>query len=101
MTLQKEKSFTENTRKRVNVRKILSLDEVLEKPYSRITIELKENFNVSELSQILSKNGDTQVNLIVNEKSQKAHYSLQKNRKFDFNLFEALKAKDYVKKITF
>ena len=101
LTLQKEKSFTENTRKRVNVRKILSLDEVLEKPYSRITIELKENFNVSELSQILSKNGDTQVNLIVNEKSQKAHYSLQKNRKFDFNLFEALKAKDYVKKITF
>ena len=34
----------------------IKLDEVLEKPYSRITIELKENFNVSELSQILSKN---------------------------------------------
>ena len=44
LTLQKDISSEENSKKRVNIRKILPLDDVITEPYSNVTIELKENF---------------------------------------------------------
>ena len=41
---------------------------------------------------MLSKSGETTINIIIKNKNQKAEYSLQKNRKFDLNLLKALKA---------
>ena len=99
LTVQKDKA-TENSPRRVNVKKILSLDEVLNKPYSKVTIELSENYKLNELKEILSKHGETEISLVVKIKNKKAHYSFQKNRKFDFNHLKVLKAKEYVTKIT-
>ncbi len=100
ITLQKDKISEETSRKRINVRKILSLEEVINKPYPKVTIELKENFNINEIKDILSKTGETKVNLIIKNKNKIAHYSLQNTRKFDLDHLKALKAKDYVEKIT-
>ncbi len=99
LTVQKDKA-AENSPRRVNVKKILSLDEVLNKPYSKVTIELSENYKLNELKEILSKHGETEISLVVRIKNKKAHYSFQKNRKFDFNHLKVLKAKEYVTKIT-
>ena len=101
ITLQKDKILGETTKKRINVRKIMSLEEVINKPYSKVTIELKENFNINEIKDILSKNGETKVQLVIKNKNKIAHYSLQKTRKFDLDHHNALNAKDYVEKITF
>ncbi len=101
MTLQKEATSNEKMRSRVNIRKILSLEEVINKPYSSITIELKKNFNLEEIKQILSKDGQTKINLVIRDNNKKASYSFQNNRKFDLKDFKALKAKEYVEKITF
>ena len=49
---------------------------------------------------MLANKGDTEINLIVRDKNNEAHYSLSENRKFDLNLLKALKAKEYVEKIT-
>ena len=38
-------------RKRVNIRKIVSLDEMISKPYSEVTIELTENFKIEEIKK--------------------------------------------------
>ena len=100
LTLQKDNVIGDTIKKRINVRKILSLDEVINKPYSKVTIELKKNFNLDEISKILSINGNTEVNLIIKDQNKLAHYSLQNNRKFDLKHFKALKAKEYVEKIT-
>ena len=100
ISLQKDKIPGDQIKKRINVRKIQSLEEVINNPYSNVTIELKENFNLKEIKDILSKNGETKVNLIIKNKNQIAHYSLQNARKFDLHHFKALKAKDYVEKIT-
>ena len=100
ITLQKDKISGDQIKKRINVRKIERLDEVINKPYSKVTIELKENFNLNEIKDILSKNGETKVKLIIKNKNRIAHYSLQNARKFDLNHLKALKAKDYVEKIT-
>ena len=55
LTLQKDK-----INGRINLRKILSLDEILNKPYAKVTIELKENYNIEEIKNLLSlKRKDT------------------------------------------
>ena len=73
---------------------------MIRKPYSKVTIELKENYNLDEIKEILSKNGETEINLILNLENKKAKFSLQNNRKFNLNQLKALKAKEYVAKIT-
>ncbi len=100
LTLQKDINSDDNTKKRVNVRKILNLDDLINKPYSKVTIELKTNYNINEIKDLLSAEGETTINLVIKNKTKKVHYSLQTNRKFDLNHLKALKAKNYVEKIT-
>jgi len=100
LTLQKDRITGESTKKRINIKKILSLDDVINKPYSKVTIELKNNYNLVEISELLSDVGETEINLIFKGHKKKSHYSLQNNRKFDLKHFKALKAKEYVEKIT-
>tara|TARA_B100000963_G_scaffold102537_1_gene88747 strand:- start:2140 stop:5556 length:3417 start_codon:yes stop_codon:yes gene_type:complete len=100
LTLQKDRIIGDDTKKRINVKKVLSLDEVISKPYSKVTIELKDNYNLDEIKNLLSIKGDTKINLVVKNKKKQAYYSLEENRKFDLNQLKALKAKKYVEKIT-
>ena len=99
LTLQKEKVNGDLAKKRINVKKIILLDQLLKEPYSKVTIELKEDFKLNDIKEILSDNGNTSINLIINQKNQKALYSLENTRKFDLNHFKILKDKEYVLKI--
>ncbi len=100
LTLQKDKISDKNSNRRLNVKKIDSLEELIKNPYSKVTIELKSNFKVSEIKEILSSNGETEISLIVKQENKKIVYSLQNNRKFQLKHLKALKSKDYVEKIT-
>ena len=48
LTLQKDKITGDMLKKRINVRQISSLDEAINKPYKKVTIELKNNYNIDE-----------------------------------------------------
>ena len=100
LTLQKDKITGETIKKRINVRKILSLDEVINKPYSKVTIELKNNYNLSEIKDLLSVDGKTEINFVIKDNNKEALYLLQNNRKFDLKDLKTLKGKEYVEKIT-
>ena len=78
LTLQKDKISGENEKKRVNVKKILNLDDVINKPYSKVTIELKNNYDIDEIKELLSNKGETKINLLIKNKNQKALYSYKK-----------------------
>ena len=101
LTLYKDKFTEDKTKKRINVKKISSLDEITKKPFSKVTIEFNENYNIDEVKKILSKYGDTSVNFVIRNKNKKVCYSLQNSRKLDFKDFKVLKSKEYVAKITF
>ena len=57
LTFKKKKLLLRYKRRRVNLKKIVSLDDLISKPYSKVTIELKENFKINEIKEILSKSG--------------------------------------------
>ena len=101
MTLQKDRTTNDSSKKRINVKNILSVDNVINKPFKKVTIELKNNYNLSEISQLLSTDGETEINLVLKDLNKKAHYSLKNNRKFDLKQLKVLKDKEYVEKITF
>ena len=100
LTLHKDKILGEGNKKRVNVKKIVNLDSVINKPYSKVTIELKKDYNLDEIKELLSNKGETEINIILKDKNHQALFSLKENRKFDFSHFKALKSKKYVEKIT-
>ena len=99
ITLQKEINSSED-KKRINVRKILSLEEIINKPFSKVIIELEENYSLDEIKNILSASGDTEINFVIKSSNKKAIFSLKNNRKFDLKHLKALKTKEYVSKIT-
>ncbi len=100
LTLQKDRNITGIGKKRINVRKILSLEEVINRSYKNVIIELEENFKLNEIKEILSSSGDTKISLVIKNKNMKLSYLLEKNRKFDLKHLKALKDKEYVAKIT-
>ena len=99
LTLHKDKILGEGNKKRVNVKKIVNLDSIINKPYSKVTIELKKDYNLDEIKELLSIKGETEINIILRDKNHQALFSLKENRKFDFSHFKALKSKKYVEKI--
>ncbi len=100
LTLHKDKISSEASQRRVNVRKILSIEDILNKPYPKVTIEVSENYDIDDLKKLLKNKGQTEVSLIIHNKNKKIYYNLQNSRKFDFNHLKAIKSKEYVKKIT-
>ena len=101
LTLHKEKNTAENSSARVNIRKIVDLSELINKTYDRVSIELNNSDNLKELNEILKKNGETKINVVLRDKNKNYSFELEKTRMFDFNLFSLIKNKEYVKKISF
>ena len=97
--MQKDTTLINIQRSRINIKKILSLNDVINKPYSKVVIELKDNCKISEIKEILSDQGDTEVSIVIKDQNKKVYYSLKNNRKFKLSHLKALKAKDYVEKI--
>ena len=101
LTLQKEKNLTENNLRRVNIRKIIDLSDLVNKTYEKVSIELNDNQNLKELSNLLKTEGETKISIILKEDNKKYAFELEKTRKFDFTTFSTIKDKQYVKKISF
>ena len=100
LTLQKDKLINDTSKKRINVKKIVSLEEVINRPFSKVIIELNEKCKFREIKDILSIKGNTEIKLVIKKNHKKAYYSLQSLRKFDLNHLKTLKTKEYVSKIT-
>ena len=100
LTLQKDRLLNDRNQRRINLKKIVSLTEMIDKPYSKVTIELKENYDMKEIKNILNQEGKTEISIIINNNNKRIHYNLENRRKFDLNQLKMMKNKEYVKKIT-
>ena len=101
LTLHKEKSTGESNVRRVNIRKIMDLSDLVNKTYEKVSIELNNSKNLKELNELLKHDGETIINVIVKDSNKNYLFELEKARKFDFDMFSLIKNKEYVKKISF
>ena len=61
-------------KKKNKCKKNFNLDDVINKPYSKVTIELKNDFNLDEIKELLSNKGETEINLVIKNKNKQAYY---------------------------
>ena len=101
LTLQKEKKNTENAQRRINIRKLVDLSDLVNKTYESVSIELSDKKKLKELNELLNKTGETKINVVLKDNNKNYKFELEQTRKFDFNLFSLIKNKEYVKKISF
>ena len=59
------------------------------------------HYRSGELQKLLQQKGETEVQLIIRQKDTKFTIKLENPRKFDLKLFNEVKNREYVKKITF
>ncbi len=92
---------TKGDQRRVNVKKITALDNLINENYKKVSIEIDEKLDLKDLKKLLDKKGSTEIQIILRQKDTKFTFKLENPRKFDLKLFNDVKNKEYVRKITF
>jgi DNA polymerase III subunit alpha len=81
ITLIKNISNDENRFKRINVQKISPLKDLFNKPLSEITFEIKSTSEIDKISNLIKKEGHTEVKINLKEDNNELIFKL-KNRRF-------------------
>jgi DNA polymerase III subunit alpha len=94
LTLLKSISNDENRLKRINVQKIGSFKDLLNKPIKEVTFDLKSIDQLEEISQSLLKNGETLINIKINDYENDLSFQLKNKRELDRKTINFLRNKD-------
>ena len=94
LTLAKSISNEDNRFKRINVNKIASLKNILTKPINEITFNLKSLKELEQISKFLDTNGDTLINIKVNDENNYLCFSLKNRRNIDRKTVNLIRNKE-------
>jgi DNA polymerase III subunit alpha len=83
VTLIKTISNDEKKLKRINVQKIASLKDLFNKPVNEIIFNIKSIKEIDKISDLVSKDGDTDVQININDKNNDISFKLKKKRHID------------------
>ena len=91
ITIIKNISDDDNRFKKINVKKIVSLKEIINKPIKEITFNTEEINSLENISNLTKENGNTEVKIIFKDDEKKITYKLKNKRKIDRKSLESLK----------
>ena len=101
LTLQKDFIGKDSISRRVNIKNIIEINDLINELHENVTIELNEKSDFEKLSIFLKESGQTKVKIKIASTSKNYIFELKNPRKFNFKTFSAIKDKEFVKKITF
>ena len=99
ITVIKNKENQENRFRRINVRKIVNLEEAVNLNYENVHIEIEDSLNLEKLYKSISERGDSKIKISINEKNKNYLFELKDRRKFDYKTLKNLNKELYIKKI--
>ena len=94
LTLVKSISDSENRFKRINVQKIVSLKDLLNKPIQEFTFNLKSSKELDEISKILPENGNTTIVIKISDDKNNYSFKLNNKRNIDRKTINLLRNKE-------
>ena len=94
ITLNKSFSNDENQTKRINARKIASLKDLFNSPIKEVTLNIKSENQLEEISTFLQKKGDTIVNINFSFKDDSYYFKLKNNRNIDRKSINLIRSKE-------
>ena len=83
ITLIKNYADENKIQKRINVKKIISLKDVIDKPIKNITFKFKNFNDLYKLENLDKKNGQTDVRVIVDNDNEILTFKVKNRRKID------------------
>ena len=99
LTIIKDKENKENKFRRISVRKIVPIENVVKQNYNNVHIELESSNDLDKLYDTIKEKGDTKIKISINEVGKKYLFELKEKRKFDAKTFESLNKERFIKKI--
>ena len=94
ITLIKNISNDESRFKRINVQKIASLKDLLNKPISQIRFEIQSLKEIDKISDLIKDNGSTEIKINLNDKNKDLTFKLKNKRLIDRKSINTLRNKD-------
>tara|TARA_B100001063_G_scaffold225348_1_gene234083 strand:+ start:1 stop:1773 length:1773 start_codon:yes stop_codon:yes gene_type:complete len=94
LTLVKSISNDENRLKRINVQKIASLKDILNKPIQEVTFDIKSLRELDEISKCLNDQGHTLINISFRDKNDNFKFKLKNKRNLDRKMINLLRNKE-------
>ena len=101
LTLQKDNAGADTFARRINIKKLTSLNDFINKKYDKVTIEIKNQSKLDELQKLLREDGETKIQIKIKETSKIYTFELKNLRKFNAGTFNHIKDKEYIEKISF
>jgi len=99
LTVIKDKENSENRFRRINVRKIVNLDDVVKKNYNNVHIELKTIESLQQLYEKIKEKGESKIKISIEKEDKNYLFELKEKRKFDYETLKNLNKEHYIKKI--
>ena len=94
LSIVKSLSEQENRFKRINVKKISSLKDLLNKPIAEVKFEIKSINELDEISKYISDEGKTIIKINVSDKENQLNFTLENKRNIDRKTLNLLRNKD-------
>ena len=99
LTVVKDKENQENRFRRINVRKIVSLDKITKQNYSNVEIQINSAEHLEKLYEIIKHKGDSKIKISIQKEEKNYLFELKDRRKFDYETLKHLNKEHYIKKI--
>ena len=94
LTLAKSVSDEENRFKRINVQKIASLSELINKPIEEVLFNLKSLNELNEISKIIPDDGNTIVKIKLRDQNNELDFTLKNKRNIDRKMLNIIRNKE-------
>ena len=99
LTVIKDKKNQENRFKRISLRKIVNVNDLVNKNYKEVYIEIDKSENIKKLSETINEKGSSKIQIFINETNKQYLFELKDKRKFNFETLKNLNKEQYIKKI--
>jgi DNA polymerase-3 subunit alpha len=93
LTLSKNLSDEDNKFKRINVKKVASLNDLVNKPINEVKIYLKNIDQLKKIGNVFETNGKTDVNIFIKNNNQNLSFRLKTMKNIERKSLETLKNK--------
>ena len=100
LTVKKDKQNPENRFRRINVRKIVSLEKIVKQNYTKVEIEINNAEDLQKLYEAIKEKGDSKIVISIQNKNKNYLFELKDKRKFDYETLKSLNKEHYIKKIS-
>ena len=96
ITLVKYYVDDDKTQKKINIRKIISMKEVIDKPIEKVKIEIKNIDDITKINKFCLEPGKTKVIIDVEADKKKMSFQFIEKRKIDHKMLNLMRNEENI-----